>query len=389
MRNLKVRIPYLRATPSGFYWEPSLRLKRLGFTPEALGKDLVNAVARAKALNTQAEAAGQGGAAAGQAREGTMAWLIQQWRASPSWAALSPHTRRNYGMAFGAIEAWCGHAPPRAVTRKAIKAWQRSLIANRSQAVANIVLTRLHKLMEMARDEGLIEVNPASRLGLVKIGGNREPWSREEIEVACAAARKHGRPSIALAVLLAANLGQREADILKLSRSRYDAATGMFVTQQKTKRRIGIPATLELRAALKEASATSPVFVISETTGVPYNSFTFMGLFRQICRAAGLPDERQFRDLRHTMATMLGEAGCTDEEIRAITGHADRAVVARYVRPNTTMARNAIAKLELHRKKPKLFPSPPRAPQNALVPNPAKTTENAQNSGTSAYFKKI
>jgi len=35
---------------------------------------------------------------------------------------------------------------------------------------------------------------------------------------------------------------------------------------------------------------------------------------------------------------VLGEAGCTDEEIRAITGHADRAVVARYVRPNTAMA---------------------------------------------------
>ena len=213
-----------------------------------------DAMARAKALNAEAEAAGQGDAGATQAREGTVAWLIREWVASPSWAALSPATRKYYAATFRAIEEWCGAVPPRAVTRKAIKAWQRSLIENRSQAVANLVLTRLHKLMEMARDEGLIEVNPASRLGLVKVGGNREPWSKEEIDAVRAKAVELGRPSIALAVLLAANLGQREADILKLPRSRYDAATGMFdIVQQKTGRRVGIPATLELRAALDAA----------------------------------------------------------------------------------------------------------------------------------------
>jgi integrase len=282
-------------------------------------------------------------------------------------------------MALRAIEEWCGPHPPRAVTRKAIKAWQRHLIATRSQAIANIVLTRLHKLMEMARDEGLVEVNPASRLGMVKVGGNREPWLREEIARARSKAIELGRPSIALAVLLAANLGQREADILKLSRSRYDAAAGLFdITQQKTTKRILIPATLELRAALDAAPTTSPVFVISEATGAPYRSSTFMHLFRHICRDAGLPDDRQFRDLRHTMATMLGEAGCTDEEIRAITGHADRAVVARYVRPNTAMARNAIAKLELHRKKVEIF--------SVAAPNPmiSLSEKSPQNDGKPA-----
>ncbi len=347
-----VSIPYFRVTPSGYYWEPSIRLKRLGCTPEPLGKDLGQAVVRAKTLNAEA-AAGRPGADQ-TVRPGTVTWLIRQRQDSPGWTELSPHTRKNYGMAYRAIEAWCGEYPPRAVTRKAIKAWQRGLIEHRSQSVANIVLTQLHRIMEMARDEGLIEVNPATRLGLRKIGGTRDPWTRDEIDAICDAAIEQGRPSIALAVLLAANLGQREADILKLSRSRYDAAAGMFdITQQKTKHRIGIPATIELRAALDAAPATSPVFLISEATGAPYRAGSFAQMFRKIRRGAGLPDDRQFRDLRHTMATMLGEAGCTDEEIRAITGHADRAVVARYVRPNTAMATNAIAKLETHRNKPK------------------------------------
>ncbi len=43
----------------------------------------------------------------------------------------------------------------------------------------------------------------------------------------------------------------------------------------------------------------------------------------------------QFRDLRRTLATALGAAGCTDDQIRAITGHKTRSVVAVYVRPDT------------------------------------------------------
>ena len=55
---------------------------------------------------------------------------------------------------------------------------------------------------------------------------------------------------------------------------------------------------------------------------------------------------------RHTAATRLGEAGCSDEHIRAVTGHASREVVGRYVQPNATTARAAIATLTRNRKSP-------------------------------------
>ena len=360
MGTVRVNIQYLRSTASGFYWEPSRKLKAQGFAAEALGKDPAKAFARAKALNEAAKAKPVGPIASSHVREGTVAWLIRIWQRSPGWAQLSDASRRSYGTALRIIEDWCGEFEPRAVTRKAIKAWQRSLETGRGQAMANNILLRLHRLMEMARDEGLIDHNPASRLGLRKTGGNQEPWSRDEIDRVCAAAVAMGRPSIRLAVLLAANLGQREADIIKLSRSRYDSAAGIFdIRQQKTKRRIGLPATLELRAAIDAAPAVSPVFVISEETRLPYKETNFQAVFRRICRAAGIPEDRKFMHLRHTMATLLGEAGCTDEEIRSVTGHADSQTVARYARPNTTMATNAIAKLE---KMTADFPSRSRNP---------------------------
>src|SRR5258708_34382790 len=96
-----VSIPYFRITPSGYYWEPSIRLKRLGFIPEPLGKDLGRAVAQAKALNTEASA-GKSGADQG-VRPGTVTWLIRQWQASPAWAALAGETQQSYGKALPGI----------------------------------------------------------------------------------------------------------------------------------------------------------------------------------------------------------------------------------------------------------------------------------------------
>lgn len=354
MGQLKMTIPYLRSTPSGFYWEPSRKLKALGFSPEALGKDAITAAQRAQTLNaratTEAARRARGEAPDNRIAAGTISWLIVQWRASPEWATLSPATRKSYDAAFKSIEEWCGPDEPRLITRKAIKEWQRALLP-RGQAITNVILLRLHRLMERARDEGLIEVNPASRLGLKKVGGDQEPWPRADIDMVCAKALEMGRPSIRLAVLLAANLGQREGDIIKLPRSRYYPATGMFsIQQQKTRTRLSIPATLELRAAIDAAPALSPLFVISETTGRPYKTRNFQAVFQRIRRACGLPDGRHFMHLRHTMASVLGDAGCTDDEIRSITGHLDRTVVARYVRPSDTMTRNAIDKLERHRK---------------------------------------
>ena len=46
-------------------------------------------------------------------------------------------------------------------------------------------------------------------------------------------------------------------------------------------------------------------------------------------------------DLRRTGATELGEANCTEDEIRAITGHKSRQVVSTYVKTSLRMATTA------------------------------------------------
>ena len=110
------------------------------------------------------------------------------------------------------------------------------------------------------------------------------------------------------------------------------------------------PALPEIRAPLETTPRVSTQMVVSENTGRPFQESAFQHIFAVIREGAGMPADRQFHDLRRTLATALGAAGGTDDQIRAITGHQTRAVVAVYVRPNDAFAKGAMGRLQRARK---------------------------------------
>jgi enterobacteria phage integrase len=63
--------------------------------------------------------------------------------------------------------------------------------------------------------------------------------------------------------------------------------------------------------------------------------------------AAGLPDRCVLHGLRKAAARRLAEAGCTEKEIAAVTGHTTLKEVARYTRAadQKRLAAGAVAKL--------------------------------------------
>lgn len=352
MGKIEMTLRYVRSTPSGFYWEPSRKLRAAGFHPEKLGKDPVAAAARARELNAAVDREKEQPAGLQGWPPGSMGEVIELWRKSDAWAKLAPKTQHGYDYCLRPIEKWCGQARPEAVSRKAIKAWQRALNKTHGKTMVTAILRVLRLVLNVALDEDLIKVNPALKLRLASPGGNEEPWPRDDIAVFCVKALEMERPSLRLAALLMAGLGQRQGDVLRLSRSRYDAASGMFdITQNKRGRRVLIPVVPELQEAIEAAPVASPTLVISETTGRPYKSTDFRYQFRVVADAAGLPRSRKSMTLRHTMGTMLGEAGCTESEISSILGNLPEIIRKHYVRPNSAMARSAIAKLEANRSK--------------------------------------
>jgi integrase len=144
--------------------------------------------------------------------------------------------------------------------------------------------------------------------------------------------------------------------VLRLGWTQYDGAS-VRLRQSKTGKLIAVPAVAELRQTLDTAPRTAATMVVSETTGRPYSEGNFTHLFREVADAAKLPGALQFRDLRRTAVVFLAEAGCSVPEIAAITGHSLRTatqILETYLPRNTTMARNAITRLEAHRARTKL-----------------------------------
>ncbi|MGH6981449.1 MAG: tyrosine-type recombinase/integrase [Stellaceae bacterium] len=334
-------IPYLREKPSGFYWEPSRRLRALGFLPRALGSDRAEAIAMAQQLTAEADASPKS-AAPGR---GTIAWACLRYRGSRRWQELAPATRRGYGQCLDRIEARFGTLRCAAINRVVVKRWQEKMEAKAPAfAAANLRVLRI--LMGFAKDEGVdVDMDNFSRLRLHTAGGNEEPWQPFEVSAYCDEARAQGRHSVALAALLALCLAQREGDVLRLPWSAWDAARGLVsLRQRKTGRAVAIPVLPVLAHALETTPKRGTIMVISEKSGRPYGEHHFRKVHRAICQGAGITG-RKFMTLRHTGATWFGAAGATDDELRAVTGHKTRSVVARYVRPDDTMARAAVNKL--------------------------------------------
>lgn len=181
--------------------------------------------------------------------------------------------------------------------------------------------------------------------------GRHREWSDEERERFCATATAEGWPSMALAVTLGWCLGQRPADLRTLTWAAYDGQA-VALRRAKTGQEVWVPAPPEMRAALDATPRRAVQIVFSERTGRPFRESDFQHRFAGLRARAGLPADLQFRHLRHSMAQALGRAGCTDDQIRAVTGHKTRGVVARYLKPDRTFAKGAMDKLQEDRNRP-------------------------------------
>ena len=116
--------------------------------------------------------------------------------------------------------------------------------------------------------------------------------------------------------------------------------------QEKTKTWVEIPPSPRLKERLESAQASSnwhDCILYNENTGQPYIK-QHMEKTRLIRSAAKLPKHLQLRDLRRSGATEMAEAGCTNSELRSVTGHKTMDVLAIYVRKTPKLAGAAVNK---------------------------------------------
>jgi integrase len=282
----------------------------------------------------------------------TLGELKTLLRSGSEWSAISKSQRASYSRAFEAIERrWPDDTPLRGVMdhprmRPVILTWFHGHQA--MPATANMHKAGLSRLLSFGVDRGLLERNLA--LGLRRLPGADHAsvvWTPEQIQALSAASS----PQIASAIALAYATAQRQADLLSLT---WNDVTHDGVTfrpaklQKRSNQRIFVPMYDELRQAL-ELAPRGGITILATKDGRPWNIHTFRHEFKAACRSVGLPDALRFHDLRGSALKAFADAGCSELEIRAISGHSMKALpgaLGRYIDPWRSLAQSAVEKRE-------------------------------------------
>ncbi len=157
-------------------------------------------------------------------------------------------------------------------------------------------------------------------------------------------------PVIQLALYLALYTGQRQGDLLKLMWSHYRDGR-LYFRQGKGDRYMAVPCIARLRDlldALRRSGDYTSTHILTAKRGQPWKKRWFSSTFADTCQRARITG-LTFHDLRGTSITLLSEAGCTEAEIAAITGHSRKHVaqiLERYTARTVLQANSAIDKLE-------------------------------------------
>lgn len=339
---MKVAVKYVTSRRNGdgtlrWYWQ------RAGHPLTRLPDQEPDRVAVALRLNAEAEGRKAPTQPAHLIR-GTVAWLVERYQESPKWTERAKKTKIAYSVWLRRIEAQWGDLPITALTKSVVVEWVDSIETPANKLMATAVLSRIFRT---AIRYDLVTVNHARELELSTPAARDVHFLPADVTAWLEAAARHPRGrEMALAFSLLIHTGQRVGDCLRMPWSRYKGDR-IELRQKKTHKLLAVPCHRELRAILDAAKADRGASTL--IVGAKLGHSTFNTIWNRICAMAALED-KQARDLRRTMVVKLGEAGCTEAEISAITGHSLSEIRSMldtvYLVRTEAMALAAIAKLE-------------------------------------------
>ena len=303
-----------------------VRFREAGFTTYLTGipwsEDFMRQYAAAlEGVTAQAAEIG-----ASRTKAGTINALCVSYYRSPDFRSLKLSTqamRRNIVENFRNKH---GDKPVKLLGRAHIK----DMIGAKADTphAANNLLKVLRVLLGHAVSIDLIDNNQAIGVKKYRVSGDGfHSWSEDEI------ARFENRHPIGSRPRLALALGlytaQRKGDVVKMGWQQLKD-NAISLRQEKTDTALMIPVHPDLALVLASAPRSHLTFLTTER-GAPFTAAGFGNWFRDRCNEAALP-QCSFHGLRKAAATRLANAGCSSDQIRAITGHLSLAEVAHYTR---------------------------------------------------------
>jgi integrase len=271
---------------------------------------------------------------------GTFSRLAAQYFVSPDFLRLRTRTQYVYRLVIDRFLAEDGHRRVAEMQRDDVK--KIMALKATTPGSANDLLKKIRTLIKFAIDTGWRTDDPTLR---IKTFPEHEfhTWTEDEI-----AQYEERWPIGSLqrtAYALHLYTGQRRGDVARMAWTDV-VGNAINVVQAKTGARLTIPLHPNLSAALR-AWPRKHVVILATAFNKPFTNAGYGNMMADAIAAAGLPDRCVLHGLRKAAARRLAEAGCTEKEIAAVTGHTTLKEVARYTRAadQKRLAAGAVAKL--------------------------------------------
>jgi integrase len=203
------------------------------------------------------------------------------------------------------------------------------ILSECTPGVSRNLLAVLRILMGIAISDGTISADPTAGIKSAKLSKDGwHTWSEDEI------ARFESHHPIGsqarLSLALALCTGQRASDLIVMGRQHMRDGR-ISVRQHKTGASLWVPIHSDLQTII-DATPSGHMTLLAAARGVPYtkaNSFSKrLNRWAKEAGLAGCP----LHGLRKACCRRLAEAGCSTNEIMAISGHKSLKEVERYTK---------------------------------------------------------
>ena len=276
---------------------------------------------------------------------GSVNAMIVGYLASAAFGQLAPASQRQYRRILEELRRQHGDRGIAALERRHVALMLEAKAA--TPAAARDLLRCLRLLVQHAIKLGIRQDDPTNgvRLKMPKTEGFRT-WTEDDIAAFEAAYPIGTKQRLALALLLGTAL--RASDVVRVGRSHVRNGTIAGIVQQKTGAALPpIPIGVDLAAAINAAAPSEHVVFLLNEHGRGFTAKAFGKWFSVQCDRIGL-DGLSPHGLRKAACRRLAEAGCSANEIAALSGHKSLNEVARYTRAadQARMVRNAVTRMK-------------------------------------------
>lgn len=277
---------------------------------------------------------------------GTLAWLIELYRETAAWNALSRATRRQRENIFKQVIAASGGMTCR-ITLTSIEAGIERRAATPAQA--RHFLDAMRGLYKWAKKAKHVRIDPTA--GIENPQGGRKgpgfrPWTEDDVAAYEARWPIGARQRVWLDVLL--YTGLRRGDAARFGRQHVKGGVGTIKTD-KTGTEVSLPILAVLQRTLDAGPIGDMTFIIN-AHGRPFRKESFGNAFHEACREAGVLGSAH--GVRKIAATRAAENGATVAQLEALFGWSGGRMASLYTRAadRRRLALESIGKLERNEK---------------------------------------